>query len=117
LVRVVQTYAPQRVLSSPYRRCVMTVEPLARRLNVPVERVGDLAETHGADAVRLLRDFAEDKVAFCTHGDVITEVLVALASENGVDFGPHPLLAKGSVWVLDADDGRFTKATYIDPPD
>jgi 8-oxo-(d)GTP phosphatase len=110
-------YAPQRVLSSPYRRCLMTVEPLARRLNVHVEEVDELAETHGAAALRLLRDVAEDKVALCTHGDVLTEVLAALAVEDNVDFGPHPPLAKGSVWVLDADDGRFTRAAYNGPPD
>ena len=41
---------------------------------------------------------------------------VALADEDRLDLGPRPRQAKGSVWVLDATGGRFTKATYLPPP-
>jgi broad specificity phosphatase PhoE len=116
LVELIESWAPQRVLSSPYLRCLSTVAPLAGRLNLRVEPTEDLAEGHGLMAIALVRALADDKVALCTHGDVIPDVLVALADEDRLDLGPRPRQAKGSVWVLDATGGRFTKATYLPPP-
>lgn len=115
LVRELEGWAVQRVLSSPYARCVLTVQPLARELGVKVEVVDELAEGHGADALALVRALANDKAALCTHGDVIPEVLVPLADEDRVDLGPRPRQAKGSVWVLEADGERFARASYLPP--
>jgi broad specificity phosphatase PhoE len=115
LAAVVEAYAPQRVLSSPYVRCLRTVEPLADALSLHVEPVEDLAEGNGLAALALVRALTDDKLALCTHGDVIPEVLVALADEDRLDLGHRPRQAKGSVWVLDANNGRFTKATYLAP--
>lgn len=113
LVPVIEAFSPQRILSSPYRRCLTTVEPLSRRLGLPVEHQEALAEGDGLAALALVRTLADEKVALCTHGDIIPEVLVALADEDRLDLGPRPRQAKGSVWVLDADGGLFTRATYI----
>jgi broad specificity phosphatase PhoE len=115
LIRVVEAYAPQRILSSPYSRCLSTVEPLASELSLRVERCDELAEGNGAVAVALVRALADDKVALCTHGDVIPDILVALADEDRVDLGHRPRQAKGSVWILEANGGRFTRATYLAP--
>jgi broad specificity phosphatase PhoE len=116
LVELIESCAPQRVLSSPYVRCLGTVGPLAGRLSLRVEPIEDLAEGHGPAAIALVRALADEKVALCTHGDVIPDVLVALADEDRLDLGPSPRQAKGSVWILDASGGRFTKATYLPPP-
>ena len=62
----------RRVLSSPYVRCVQTVEPLAAALGVAVVADARLAEGAGRAALELL---AEDGVVACTHGDVIGELL------------------------------------------
>lgn len=115
LVAVVATYAPQRIISSPFRRCVATVEPLAADLGLRVEHSVALAEGASGEAVALVRSLADDKVALCTHGDVIPEVLVALADEDRLDLGPRPRQQKGSVWVLEATGGRFTRAQYLPP--
>jgi phosphohistidine phosphatase SixA len=115
LVRELDGWAVQRVLSSPYVRCVQTVEALARELGVPVEVTDVLAEGHGAEAVDLVRSLANDKVALCTHGDVIPEVLVTLADEDRLELGPDPRQAKGSVWILEATGPLFTRATYLPP--
>jgi 8-oxo-(d)GTP phosphatase len=115
LADLAEAYAPQRVLSSPYIRCLQTVEPLAGRLSLPVESMDELAEGSGAGALALVRAFADEKVALCTHGDVIPEVLVALADEDRVDLGHRPRQAKGSVWVLEAHAGRFVRASYLPP--
>lgn len=115
LVDLLEPFAPQRVLSSPFVRCLQTVEPLAARLSLRPETVDELAEGSGCAAVALVRALADEKVALCTHGDVIPDVLVALADEDRVDLGPRPRQAKGSTWVLDAHDGRFFRATYLPP--
>jgi phosphohistidine phosphatase SixA len=83
----------RRILSSPYVRCVQTVEPLAERLKLEIELREELAEGAPAPAVldlmRSLSDLDGDAV-LCTHGDVIAELI-----------GYDRPAKKGSVWVLD----------------
>lgn len=63
-----------RIVSSPYRRCVETVEPLAEALGIPIELDDRLAE--GASPQLALALLAElDGGLACTHGDVIEAVL------------------------------------------
>jgi len=113
LVELVKPWAPARILSSPTVRCVQTVEPLATALGLEIETVDELAEGADRKAVDLVRSLAGRRVALCTHGDVIPNVLVALVDEDHLDLGPAPRQAKGSVWVLEAKNGRFVKARYI----
>ena len=115
LVETLEGYSPQRILSSPFTRCVETVTPLAEALRVKVEEDESLAEGTGLAALDLVRRVAHEKIALCTHGDVIPEILVALADEDHLDLGPRPRQAKGSVWVLEAHGGRFVKAAYLPP--
>ena len=109
------------VLSSPYLRCVQTVEPLARRLGLTVEEEDSLAEGQGAAAVRLARRLVDGTPAserhapvLCTHGDIIP-LLLAEAASDGVDIGADPRWAKGSAWILEGDAGVFTAAHYRPP--
>jgi len=63
-----------RVVSSPYVRCIESVEPLAAALGLTVELDGRLAEgAGGAGAIALLAEL-EGGLA-CTHGDVVEAVL------------------------------------------
>jgi phosphohistidine phosphatase SixA len=83
----------RRILTSPYTRCVETVEPLAQALRIEIELRDELAEGGSASAVlklmKSLRDIDGDAV-LCTHGDVIAELI-----------GYERPAKKGSVWVLD----------------
>ena len=107
---------PARLISSPYLRCLQTLSPLAAQYQLEVERDDMVAEGQSSKAVHLVRDLAGGPTAVvCTHGDVIVEVLVALADEDRVDLGPNPRQAKGSVWVLEGADGKFTTARYFPP--
>jgi broad specificity phosphatase PhoE len=115
LVAQLERWAPSRVLSSPYRRCIETVKPLAAELGVKVEEVDELGEGAGLDAVDLVRSLHDSHVALCTHGDVIPEILVALADEDRFDLGPAPRQAKGSTWVLESKKGKFHRALYVPP--
>lgn len=72
LVEPLRRLGVRRVLSSPYVRCVETVEPLASALGVPVELNDRLTEGAGAGAGLLLH---EDGVVCCTHGDIVEAVL------------------------------------------
>jgi len=116
LVPVLSEFKPHRVFSSPYLRCVETVGPLAEAIGVEVEAVESLAEGDGAAAVELVRSLARQDVLLCTHGDIIPEILAALANGDGLDLGRNPRQEKGSVWVLEARKGRFVKAKYLRPP-
>jgi phosphohistidine phosphatase SixA len=62
----------RRVISSPYVRCVQTVEPLAAALGLELELDDRLAEGAG-DAARALLE--EEGVVACTHGDVIYKLV------------------------------------------
>jgi len=115
LVKRVHPWPPARILSSPYVRWVQTVQPLGDELGLKVEEVEELAEGAGPAAVALVRRFRDRPVALCTHGDIVPEVLIALAGEDRLDLGPDPRQPKGSAWVLQAEDGRFVKASYLRP--
>ncbi len=116
LIETLESYSPQRIVSSPSLRCVQTVLPLAEAMRIKIEEDDCLAEGTGLAALDLVRSVANEKIALCTHGDVIPEVLVALADEDHLDLGPRPRQAKGSVWVLEAEGERFVKAAYLPPP-
>jgi 8-oxo-dGTP diphosphatase len=68
LVELLRPFGIRRVVTSPYARCVETVEPLAAALGLPLEHDDRLGEGMGSEGVELLR---EDGVAVCTHGDVV----------------------------------------------
>jgi phosphohistidine phosphatase SixA len=66
--------AVTRVVSSPYVRCVETVEPLAAELGLQVEIDDRLAEGETRDgALELLAEL--DGGVACTHGDIVEAVL------------------------------------------
>lgn len=71
LVKLLRPFGIRRVVSSPYLRCVETVQPLAAALGLQVEEDDRLAEGAGRAATDLL---AEDGVVLCTHGDVVEEL-------------------------------------------
>ena len=100
-----------RVLSSPARRCVDTVVPLAAVRGRTIEEVHALAEGTADAALDLLLD-VDGGVVACTHGDVIEAILDELRS-RGWELPPEVFCAKGSTWVLAAADHR---ATYLPPP-
>jgi phosphohistidine phosphatase SixA len=90
LVELLRPLEVRRVLSSPYVRCVETVEPLAAALGLRVEPDDRLAEGAAGDAaVELLR---EDGVLACTHGDIAEDVL-----GHGLKKGAAVVLSDGGV--------------------
>jgi phosphohistidine phosphatase SixA len=103
------------VRSSPARRCVDTVAPLAAALGTPV--LLDEALVEGADAGPLSARIGElaTPTVWSSHGDVIPELLMILG-RRGVDLGDAPRCQKGSTWVLEVIGGEVTAARYLAPP-
>jgi phosphohistidine phosphatase SixA len=102
LVEALAGYPIERVCSSPFLRCVQTVEPLAEARGLPVEQTDALAEGAAGQVRRLLlQEFAGTCAVLCTHGDVIAELVHARPAK------------KGSVWVLDQ---ALTPVRYLTPP-
>lgn len=89
LVELLRPYGLRRILSSPYVRCVETVEPLAAALGLPVEEDARLTEGAAPGARELLQ---EDGVLACTHGDIVFDVL-----GDGLKKGAAVVLQSGEV--------------------
>jgi 8-oxo-dGTP diphosphatase len=106
-----------RVLSSPYVRCMETVVPIAGKRGVAIEPVDALAEGAALEeSLALIDKHTAHGAVFCTHGDVIP-MLLAHYAEQGVEIGSAPQWPKGSTWALDTDaTGDVTTARYLPPP-
>jgi 8-oxo-dGTP diphosphatase len=107
-----------KLLSSPYLRCVQTVEPLAAERNLGIVISDALAEGSSPDdAVGLmLAEAAEGPAAVCTHGDVMMFAVERLLAAGVALADPEVDFKKGSVWKLEVRDSSFVSARYIRPP-
>lgn len=107
----------ERLISSPYVRCVQTLEPLSRARSQPVESADALAEGASTDATieLMLKAAAGGPVALSTHGDIIENVLDEL-TDRAVPLTGPVALEKGSTWIIDVADGSFAGARYVPPP-
>lgn len=104
LVDLLDAFRIHRILTSPYLRCVQTVEPIAKVMGVDIETREELAEGAGAQARGLLEEVVGSDPLLCTHGDVIAELIGDREAK------------KGSVWVLKPGDGSFSPTKYLPPP-
>jgi broad specificity phosphatase PhoE len=103
------------ILSSPYARCVQSVEPLARRLGVDVETADALTEgARLSHALELFAKVQDREVVLCTHGDVMQDLLDHFG-RHGVKLRDHRM-EKGSIWAFEVADEKVRRARYIPPP-
>lgn len=106
----------ERIVSSPFLRCVQSVEPLARSRGLEVETALALAEgAEVGDALAFVRGLEAEPVVICGHGREIAALVAAFEAEGAAVAGSRGL-AKGSVWVLDREDGRIVSARYLPAP-
>jgi 8-oxo-dGTP diphosphatase len=106
----------ERVLSSPYVRCIETVVPIAAHRRIPVEPTDALAEGASlGEALALVQKHAGHGAVMCTHGDVVPMLLEHFAA-HGVDLGPAPQWPKGCTWMLETDaTNEVRSARYLSP--
>jgi phosphohistidine phosphatase SixA len=87
-----------RIVSSPYVRCVQTVEPLAGARGLEIELDDRLGADRLRDVPEVLAELEGQNAAVCTHGD-----LPWLGDRK---------FKKGSAWVLGDD---LKPERYIPP--
>ena len=107
---------PVLLCSSPYLRCVQTLEPLATRLGTTVETDRRLGEDEPVGPVLELLAAAPNRTVLCSHGDVIPATIRAL-EQLGAKLRTPPDWRKASVWVLTRNkQGTIVHATAWPPP-
>ena len=111
----ISAHNPTVLYSSPYLRCVQTLEPLAAKIGLPVHQHDLLAEgVNFIDTVNWMDTLPEGAV-MCSHGDVIPEVIDAL-ERRGMEVSGFRDSRKGSVWVLDRRGDVFVSGHAWPPP-
>jgi phosphohistidine phosphatase SixA len=115
LVVRLEDYPIRRILTSPALRCRQTLQPLARDCGLCIEP----EVTFGVDAelarvLALLEDLRLRDAVVCTHGEVIEQVLNRLVAD-GLTVDQPLQWPKGSTWLMDSANGRFTHARYLPP--
>ncbi|HYL07797.1 MAG TPA: phosphoglycerate mutase family protein [Candidatus Udaeobacter sp.] len=117
LVALFQPFEVSSIHSSPYLRCVETVEPLAKARRLQVTKSRALEEGRGLTGLKgFLSDPALDNAVLCTHGDITFELVEELVANRVIKAGDGGY-GKGSTWVLEVDDrGSPQRARYIPGP-
>jgi 8-oxo-dGTP diphosphatase len=108
---------PTSLISSPYLRCVQTLQPTAKATAMQISTDDCLAEGRSYTAVLELMASLADRAMLCSHGDVIPDTIAAL-ERRGCEFTSPPDWRKASVWLLDRNSaGEIVTAEAWPPPD
>lgn len=103
------------LLSSPYVRCYATLKPLGKKLGLSVAHHDALVEgTSAKKALSLVEEVPSGSV-LSSHGDVIPATLDRAVARGMELLSPFDC-KKGSIWMIDREDGSLRSATYLHPP-
>ena len=115
LATKIASHNPTCLLSSPYLRCMQTLQDLGAQTNLPVRPEARLAEDSDIGAFIGLLDTVADGAVLCSHGDMIPAA-IRLLERRGMTIMTEPDSRKASVWVLDRAGEVFTSAAAWPPP-
>ena len=101
--------------SSPYVRCVQTLEPLSELTGAEIVIDERLAEEQDFEPVLDLLTEVDSGSVLCSHGDIIPAVLQALV-RRGMEVQSDADWRKATVWVLRRKGDRITKGKVWPPP-
>jgi 8-oxo-dGTP pyrophosphatase MutT (NUDIX family)/phosphohistidine phosphatase SixA len=93
IAKGIAAFAPQRIISSTATRCLATVEPVSRLIQVPVKATDAISQDAyeaGKDRVASViakRLTKKTSVVLCSHGPVIPEIISQLAEQTRTDPG------------------------------
>jgi 8-oxo-dGTP diphosphatase len=94
-----------RIVTSPHRRCVETVAPLAQALDLVVEVRPELGpDAAKGETLALLRELPEGTLV-STHREVFERL-----------FGDEVACEKGGAWFVERRSRRFVATSYVPPP-
>ena len=104
------------LFSSPYVRCVQTLEPLGELIGRTVEIEQRLCEDEPFEPVLELLREVPNRSVLSTHGDIIPATMNAL-TRRGMKMQTPPDWRKAAVWVLKRNKkGDIVHATVWPPP-
>lgn len=125
-----------RIVTSPFTRCVETVEPLAARLDLPIEIADALGESPGVPVLdggdtwvasawlggralalidQIVGEEPNGHAVLCSHGDVVPSVMAALAGRDGLEIGDVHL-KKGARFRLTFKGPKCIAVEAVPPP-
>lgn len=110
--RLMEAWGPEKLISSPWVRCMQTVCPYARNRGLSIKEKRALTEAANARSpkaaakvVESLFDKYDKPIALCTHRPVLPTVLGVLSKRLPPSLSRHlptedPYLKPGEMWVL-----------------
>lgn len=111
-----------RLVSSPYRRCVQTLLPLAEETGLPVEHADMLGPTDKVKRLDAELATPQDGITvMCTHGETLLALLQRWAKQGTVSLPvsgknlAKDTTGKGGAWVI-ADSGKGKRAAHYVRP-
>ncbi|MGA0863715.1 MAG: SixA phosphatase family protein [Ilumatobacteraceae bacterium] len=109
-------HTPTLLVSSPYRRCIETLEPLGHAHGLLVGTDERLAEDGDLEPALELLAAIPDGAVLCSHGDMIPMVIDALIRRGLELTNAVPAVKKGSWFALERDGVSWTRATWFPAP-
>ena len=107
---------PSALISSPYVRCIQTLEPLGRIVGASVDIDQRICEDEPFEPVLDLLREAPIRSVLSTHGDIIPATMQALV-RRGMKMNSRPDWRKAAVWVLKRNKrGDIVHAAVWPPP-
>ena len=106
---------PTRLMSSPYFRCMQTLQDLSELTGLPVLADERLAEGSDITAIIQMLEQEPDGAVICSHGDMIPAIIRALEN-RGMTVTTTPDWRKASVWVIERQGATYIKASAWPPP-
>jgi phosphohistidine phosphatase SixA len=107
---------PSALLSSPYVRCVQTLEPLAEIAGLEIVIDERLTEESPLEKSLAVLEDVPDNAVLCSHGDVIPDLVNGLIRRGMEVDASMRSPRKGSIIVLHHVNKLFTHAEYWDRP-
>ncbi len=106
-----------QLISSPFVRCLQTLEPLGTARGLRVQARDELAEgaPFGYVEKTVLDAAIEGPAVVCVHGDGLGDLLRSLADRDVRLDGSREDHAKGSIWAMHIVDGVIVAGRY-EPP-
>ncbi len=106
-------HLPARIISSPYLRCVETIQPLATKL----DRIVEIDERLGQEAAdREVQDFANfvlaqvDSVVVASHGPTIRRLALSILDPQGIVLDDEGIsLEKASALIFEVDGESYPR--------
>jgi phosphohistidine phosphatase SixA len=116
LIDLFKPFKISAIYSSPFLRCVQTVEPLASDRGLEIQETPALAEGRGLrGAYEFMSDPNLDNVVLSTHGDLVWELVEDLVNRRVIQPGEGGY-EKGSTWAVEVDKGKPVRARFIPAP-